>query len=447
MRQRIIAWTLALGLLLSALPMFGKTQVVHAAGTTYYVATADNGGNDSNPGTQDQPFLTIAHAADMTNPGDTVIVGDGTYDATKVNAKNLVFIGHSGAPGNYIVFKSQHPYGAKLVARAGLTDAILIWQANYIEINGFDITTAGAVGDCIYVEGSFIRIIGNHTHDCAGHGIGTQRGDYWWVEGNTVNNNTATAPYDTSGISLFEARAADDSPGFHNVVRNNITFSNLAINCGTCKHTDGNGIIIDTFHNEVDQPQGNGINYPYQTLVENNLAYDNGGGGIHVYRSDHVTVRNNTVYGSYKDPLDTTTWLGELTNIQGSDNHWYNNIAVVNPALNRKNVAIVDGALRGYTNTGVTWTSNLTFSGTPGDPSLNISRSQSVVTPDNGNLLGVDPQAVALGVTPDANFHLQPSSPAIGAGTTAFGVPGNDLDGKPRLPSIVDMGCYETHQA
>src|SRR6266513_2652780 len=43
---------------------------------TFYVAKT---GRDSNPGTQSQPWLTIGHAAQNANAGDTVFVGDGTY--------------------------------------------------------------------------------------------------------------------------------------------------------------------------------------------------------------------------------------------------------------------------------------------------------------------------------------------------------------------------------
>ena len=47
-----------------------------SGGTTYYVATS---GSDSNTGSQAQPFLTIQRAANLVNPGDTVVVADGIY--------------------------------------------------------------------------------------------------------------------------------------------------------------------------------------------------------------------------------------------------------------------------------------------------------------------------------------------------------------------------------
>jgi hypothetical protein len=56
-----------------------------AQGAVYYVATA---GSDSNSGTQSAPFRHLSKAAlTATQPGDTVIVADGTYDNEGVVAR------------------------------------------------------------------------------------------------------------------------------------------------------------------------------------------------------------------------------------------------------------------------------------------------------------------------------------------------------------------------
>src|SRR5215510_2133589 len=58
-------------------------------GATYYVSPT---GSDSNSGTQDQPFRTIQRAADVVNPGNTVIVEDGvyTYSGSNQCSKTIV---------------------------------------------------------------------------------------------------------------------------------------------------------------------------------------------------------------------------------------------------------------------------------------------------------------------------------------------------------------------
>ncbi len=56
------------------LALSALTAAVHA--TEFHVATD---GNDSNPGTQKSPFLTIQHAADLAQPGDVITVHQGIY--------------------------------------------------------------------------------------------------------------------------------------------------------------------------------------------------------------------------------------------------------------------------------------------------------------------------------------------------------------------------------
>ena len=42
----------------------------------YYVAVA---GNDTNPGTSEQPWLTLAKAVNTVAPGDTILIKPGVY--------------------------------------------------------------------------------------------------------------------------------------------------------------------------------------------------------------------------------------------------------------------------------------------------------------------------------------------------------------------------------
>src|SRR5258708_31368654 len=48
------------------------------AAASYYVSKT---GADTNPGTEQQPWLTIQHAANVAPPGSTVYVHAGTYPA------------------------------------------------------------------------------------------------------------------------------------------------------------------------------------------------------------------------------------------------------------------------------------------------------------------------------------------------------------------------------
>ncbi len=46
----------------------------------YVVDQAAPGAADTNPGTEDKPFKTVQHAADVAQPGDTIYVMAGKYD-------------------------------------------------------------------------------------------------------------------------------------------------------------------------------------------------------------------------------------------------------------------------------------------------------------------------------------------------------------------------------
>ena len=76
------------------------------SGKTYYVSTS---GNDTNPGTEQQPFKTIQKAADSVAAGDTVYVKGGTYN-------EQIRITASGTAGNYITFL---PYNNETVVIDG----------------------------------------------------------------------------------------------------------------------------------------------------------------------------------------------------------------------------------------------------------------------------------------------------------------------------------------
>jgi hypothetical protein len=64
--------------------------------STWYVATT---GSDSNPGSLRQPFQTIQQAANVSQPGDTVLIRGGTYRETVVPP-------HSGSDGAPITFEA-----------------------------------------------------------------------------------------------------------------------------------------------------------------------------------------------------------------------------------------------------------------------------------------------------------------------------------------------------
>src|SRR5262249_13935898 len=77
-----------------------------SSGPTFYVSPT---GSDTNPGTQDRPFRTIQKAADVVNPGYTVIVEDGVYTFSGSNqcSKTVVCLTRGGGAGQLVTFKAR----------------------------------------------------------------------------------------------------------------------------------------------------------------------------------------------------------------------------------------------------------------------------------------------------------------------------------------------------
>ena len=374
-------------------------------------------------------YQTIQAAVDAASPGDVIVVADGTYNEAVMIAKpNLTL-------------RSENLHGAKIVGPPN-GDAVRLREgANYITIDGFDIT-AGYNGVHAH-EARQDHVLNHHTvvrnchvHDCGASGIQLNQGDYRLIENNVVANCAAVAPWFGSGISICVPIASDREPGHHIVIRGNVIYGNR----NPPAATDGNGIIIDSYRHP--HSGGDDGEYPNSTLVENNVAYHNGARGIHVFRSAHVVVRNNTVYHNNWDLTSDATWRGELSCVDSSDVKWYNNIAVADSATNSHNTAMLDADVAPYQNRDVEWVGNLFFdSAAPASQSIKLASDADRAAILAGSTTGSDPQFVAPGTGPDADFRLKAGSAAIGSARAAD-APSSDLLGMLR-DAQPDVGAYE----
>lgn len=315
-----------------------------SSGKIYYVDKTK--GNDSNPGTtQTLAFKTIQKANEKVVAGDVVYVKNGTYD------ENITVV-KSGNFNNWIVFQAFP--GHKPFVR-GTQDGTFRVEGNYIKIIGFRVTST-QMGSGIHVgKGNHhTQILNNEIHDSGCGGISGQETDYLYIEGNISYRNAFRSPYQCSGLSIYQAKAYDNQPGFHNIIRNNISYSNenkLPQENG--KVTDGNGIIIDDFRHT--QGQTRSPKYTNWTLVENNLVFDNGGRGIHIFQSDNVIVRNNTSLRNLQSRNLEGTLNGELTTLLSSNVQFYKNMVY---ASEHSKISFVDD----YSSNN-SWDYNISYNG------------------------------------------------------------------------------------
>ena len=123
----------------------------------YHVATT---GNDANPGTAGQPFLTLQHAADIVNPGDGVLVADGVY----TGAATVLTISRSGTATNRIVFRAQNRWQAVIDGQNNTSTIGIAIAGGFVWVEGFEVRNTGRYGIDTDVGHDQV-VIGNNVHD------------------------------------------------------------------------------------------------------------------------------------------------------------------------------------------------------------------------------------------------------------------------------------------
>ncbi len=429
------------------------TLEVAISGRVLYVSP---GGNDSNDGSSELKAVTIQGGANLSKPGDTILVMKGEYAQADAN-NNIVTMNHSGTSSAWIALMA-YP-GERPLLRSRNWQAISV-QSSYILVEGFEIagnrdqitlddarsqqnnvSNPVTSGNCIGITepynrpGEFVHHVivrNNIVHQCPGGGIYSVRADYMTIEDNVVWGNSYYSPYAASGISLYQNWNSDASTGIKNIIRRNVVYANQNLipfyysdpDPAKRNISDGNGIIIDDGRNTQSFAGSTKTPYNGRTLIENNVVYGNGGRGIHVFLSDHVDIFNNTLFQNSNSPSIKD---GELTTIWASDTRSYNNIIV--PLSNRPANQRLGTPSNPSDKTTQLFDFNLIFGGTGSDGT------------GTGSLIGVDPNFISASSN---NFRLQPNSPAIDKGSPNFSAL-EDIDRVKRpLGAGVDLGAYET---
>ncbi|MBC8081937.1 MAG: right-handed parallel beta-helix repeat-containing protein [Hymenobacter sp.] len=447
MRAFLLTALLSLGIL---------SQAAHA--TNYYVSGGANslvtgvdatgGGRGLSPGL---PFLRIQYAADLTLPGDTVFVRQGTYTG-QFSFNQTINITRPGTASAWIVYRNYRPDPQKplLQIRTGASVFQGINVSNtaaYVEINGLRIqgnnrlvTLADAINQpsgCANPTGTVLglynangistsgsaalgyphhlRFVNNEVFECGGAGIGTGNSDYVTIENNLVYNNCWYTRYGTSGISMNASINFDNAPGYHMIIRGNRSFGNrlyVPWRSTACRgYTDGNGIILD-------------VNNPYtgKFLVANNVCVNNGGSGFQCLSTSNIDVLNNTFYLNSRTPERNAGDRGEVFTNQAS------NVLVQNNILVTDNQTKVNA---NFSTPGLVYSYNLFFGGLRTDVA-------------GTNTITAAPQFINPSVDPfTADFRVFGTSPAIDAGVNNL-LPATDITGNPRVAgTAVDLGAHE----
>jgi parallel beta-helix repeat protein len=349
----------------------------------------------------------------------------GTYTAApgQYAVLELKTSGTAGAPITYEAAPGQHP----VIDSSGLGAGIYDGGASYITIKGFEVkgdaaslnaTSAQAQAGTVATTGKGIFITSGSggtpvhvtvedtvVHDEPGAGIWAGHGDYISILDNTTYRNAFWSNDADSGISVgWMVNSDGNTTSYKTVVSGNVSYDNREyMPWGSKGITDGNGIIVDS---------DNLTGYTGRTLVADNVAYGNGGTGMHSTGSSNVDILNNTAFGNNQTP---SLQEGQIDAQNGSANRIENNILESSP-----------GGVVNERDAGVTYDYNVDFGGT--------------VAMQGAHDIVADPMLVSPGT---GNFTLQAGSPAIGSANAALTVP-TDAAGDPRPGgSGYDRGAYE----
>ncbi|MEN1727624.1 MAG: right-handed parallel beta-helix repeat-containing protein [Pseudomonadota bacterium] len=400
----------------------------HAA--DYFVAT--DGDNDD-PGTVDEPWLTLQHAADHVQAGDTVTVAAGQYDGFELTT--------SGTAGQRIVFRGEDGARPEVISNApGRTSGINLEGASFLTIEGFEVNGRDQAGIRAVLCAN-VTIRDNHTDLNQIWGIFTGFCDNLLIENNVTTNSRVE-----HGIYVSNS---GDRP----VIRDNLIVGNArnGIHMNGDLSAGGDGVISDALvernviinnggGSEVASGGGSGINMDgvQNSLTRNNLIYDSRASGISLYRIDGGQpstgnrVLNNTVLVA-----SDGRWALNIQN--ASSNNTVRNNILLNDHPFRGSMDLCAACLADFDSDHNVVMDRFTDNG--GSSVQTLGQWQQSTGQEGQSLVATEVQVFAQPAGND--YRLSIDSPAVDAGELLIDVPA-DIEGiaRPQFFSH-DIGAYE----
>jgi len=273
-----------------------------AEGSVYWVAID---GDDAGPGTRDEPWATLQHAADSVGPGATVYVGEGAYE-------QRVEIRGSGTPGRPITFAVAPGErvvldGSSLEVPPGQNAMIAIDSQHFVTIRGFEITgyrsdVSGHVPIGILVKraADHVRLAGNVVHDMGTTFQGRNGGD---AHGIAVFGTAGDHPIEE--VEIVDNELANLTLGSSEALVVNGNVKDFRIEGNKVHDTDNIGIDVIGFEGTAPDPTvdqaRDGIvrgNVVWNVDSYGNPAYgnDRSADGIYVDGGRDILVEGNTIH-------------------------------------------------------------------------------------------------------------------------------------------------------
>jgi hypothetical protein len=291
-----------LGVTVWAIATRGAGTPSTTEGSGYWVATD---GDDAGPGTHDEPWATLQHAADTVRPGATVYVREGVYE-------QQLDVRVSGAPGRPVTFAAALGErvvldGSSLEVPAGQSAMIAIDGGRYLTIRGFEITgyrsdASGHVPIGILVTGAadHVRLVDNLVHDMGTTFEGRNGGD---AHGIGVFGSEADHPIEE--VEIVGNELADLTLGSSEALVVNGNVKDFLIQGNRVHDTNNIGIDVIGFEGTASDPTfdqaRDGIvrgNQVWNVDSYGNPAYgnDRSADGIYVDGGRDILVEGNEIH-------------------------------------------------------------------------------------------------------------------------------------------------------
>ena len=370
--------------------------------TNYYVSPT---GSDSNKGSEQSPWLTIQHAADIAVAGDIIYVKPGSY-SERITSKK------SGRSADARISFKSLPERTAIVSGFNLSH-------NYLRIEGFQITNdlSGKTEDGITNSGMNNEIIDNYLYNVKRTAI-YSTGDYAFIAENRIYKSQMGIV--TSGKNWIVEK---------NEVERMFMYGTMG-DCDYARFFGENGTIrknyfhgstaaeTDPAHLDCFQTFDDGINPMKNITIEDNRCFDCDQGimaeGHFAKVSTNLLIRNNI----FAHSVAWGVCVEDIDKVQVINNTFYDigvhGVGISGPygtnAIIKNNIFMKIGE-RAYMTGG---------GSNKGDYNLIYNCWKPIPVGTNDIVNTKDPMFIDAA---NNDFHLNKDSPCIAAGDPATAVP------------------------
>lgn len=293
-----------------------------AEATTYYIATAANGGSNSNNGSSGSPWLTLAYASTHTASGDIIYVNAGTYTETSqislpvgvsiegAGVTSIIACRYNGGGAQIRLVSSSVTNGNQHISNikfdgnypttSDIHSAINVTYRSNVSIYNCTISNflnSGieviAQNGCDYPN-TTICTTGNSIHDC----IFTNCAQYYWPSADHSNMDTG------DGRPAIRMDTQDGMLIYNNnidITQRTAEYTGYFIK-GVCGYNKNCKI----YNNTMSRTAPTGVTYDFA------LEFWNGRGGNEIYNNDIVggSIDISGQYpGNTKGSSTYSTWI------------------------------------------------------------------------------------------------------------------------------------------